>query len=436
MTHGTLWIPLCTLCVLLLVTGVHSDDELIMSNLLYRHGARSPQFIYPTDPHKDYWKDGVGRLTQKGMKMEYDLGKFLKARYVDTKFVSQHYLHTQVTIRSSGVDRCLQSAEAQLAALYPPSDWQIWGDDELGKLWQPIPIQTVPGDEDPVLRPENTKNCPGYDDLMEEMQKDEAYQERINSDETKDLLKYMSLHSGWNLTVDNMWIIYDAVKSEVAEELKQPQWIVDRLDEISSLSWYLFRFKYQPQKDTADLLGRLTGGTLLGIMNDNMKLWTSGTEDEKKDLHKLNIFSAHDSTLLCLSAALQTDIVDEIPFSASILVELFNSSGSYYVKMTYKHKDTLTPWKLSDCDEKCPLDGFISKVKDRVPTHRVEDCHWDSEKPGYFSYKRLTVVSIVLLVLCIILLIIVIYACVRIHQNRKNGGNTTARYDENSALIT
>uniref|UniRef100_A0A7M5UZU2 acid phosphatase n=1 Tax=Clytia hemisphaerica TaxID=252671 RepID=A0A7M5UZU2_9CNID len=397
MTHGTLWIPLCTLCVLLLVTGVQSDDELIMSNLLYRHGARSPQFIYPTDPHKDHWKDGVGRLTQKGMKMEYDLGKFLKTRYVDTKFVSQHYLHTQVTIRSSGVDRCLQSAEAQLAALYPPSDWQIWGDEELGKLWQPIPIQTVPDDEDPVLRPESTKNCPRYPQLIAEMKSNsDEYQKKIK--ESQELLKYMSLHSGTKVTMDNMWMIYDNFKSGTEEGLEQPKWILDRLDEMRSLSWYLFRFKYQGQKDTADLLGRLTGGSLLGIMNDNMKLWTSGAQDEKKDLHKLNIFSAHDSTLLSLSAALQTDIIDEIPFSASILVELFNSSGNYYVKMTYKHKDTLTPWKLSDCDEKCPLDDFISKTKNRVPEDRDKDCQTESE---FFSHK------------------LIIFTCVRTRHRKK-----------------
>ena len=32
---------------------------------VYRHGARSPITIYPTNTHKDHWKDGAGgRLTQ------------------------------------------------------------------------------------------------------------------------------------------------------------------------------------------------------------------------------------------------------------------------------------------------------------------------------------------------------------------------------------
>ena len=53
--------------------------------------------------------------------------------------------------------------------------------------------------------------------------------------------------------------------------------------------------------------------------------------------------------------------------------------------MTYKHEDTLIPWKLADCDYKCPLDDFISKTKDRVPTDRSKDCQ---TKPEYFSYKR------------------------------------------------
>ena len=56
-----------------------------------------------------------------GMMMEYNLGKFLKKRYMDdTKFLNHSYVHNEVHIRSTKVERCLQSAEAQLAGLYPP----------------------------------------------------------------------------------------------------------------------------------------------------------------------------------------------------------------------------------------------------------------------------------------------------------------------------
>lgn len=45
--------------------------------------------------------------------------------------------------------------------------------------------------------------------------------------------------------------------------------------------------------------------------------------------------------------------------------------------MKYHHGNmtSYTPWKLSDCDFKCPLDDFVSKTKARVPTDRAVDCH-------------------------------------------------------------
>ena len=125
---------------------------------LYRHGARAPVAFYPTNPIKQKdWPEGRGGLTQvscsflfiktvtsswkgnsscivysnlfiiltivllmmfwsyflcvflgkiklflylkKGMMLEYELGKFLKARYIKTeKFIHPEYLHKEVCL--------------------------------------------------------------------------------------------------------------------------------------------------------------------------------------------------------------------------------------------------------------------------------------------------------------------------------------------------
>lgn len=407
------WIKVLLVSVLVYMGDCDETDELVMVNLVYRHGARSPIYIYKNDPYRSHWPDGTGRLTQNGMKMEYDLGRYLETEYVETDFVNKSYLHKEVSIRSSGVDRCLQSAQSQLAGLYPPAGWQIWNTDI---AWQPIPVQTVPSDQDPLLRPENTKDCPAYHELITKMKEDsDEYKKRVIDSEN--LVKYLRVNSGEKrLTINNQWVINDCVKAETAEGLEQPDWIKERLPEIQDLSWFLFQFSYIGQPGTADLLGRLTGGTLLGKMIENMKSF--GTDDVAP---KLNLFSGHDTSILSLSTALGITIEKELPFSAMAIVELRKtSSGLYYVTMKYHHGNmtSYTPWKLSDCDFKCPLDDFVSKTKARVPTDRAVDCHstphqLPTAQPKHvITYKRLLVISIVLFVLVLSMFALLAVRCV------------------------
>jgi hypothetical protein len=91
----------------------------------------------------------------------FKLGKYIRKRYENFLGTSPREVH----IRSSAADRCLESAALVLAAIYPPEGryqyfifnsrknfltkksnkffrWQ-WN-TELGKSWQPFPIQTEP----------------------------------------------------------------------------------------------------------------------------------------------------------------------------------------------------------------------------------------------------------------------------------------------------
>lgn len=59
------------------------------------------------------------------------------------------YSNKDIYIRSTSVDRALMSAEVNLAGLYSPNQHEQWNDN-LGKIWLPIPIHSVPRKFDKV----------------------------------------------------------------------------------------------------------------------------------------------------------------------------------------------------------------------------------------------------------------------------------------------
>ncbi|KAK1870002.1 hypothetical protein I4F81_012466 [Pyropia yezoensis] len=93
--------------------------ELLLVVVLCRHGARSPLYTFPGDVRPlDGWGVGAGGLTAAGAAAHYALGTRLRARYVDTGFLSPTWNATEVYVRSTAIDRALLSAYAQMAGLY------------------------------------------------------------------------------------------------------------------------------------------------------------------------------------------------------------------------------------------------------------------------------------------------------------------------------
>ncbi|KAL4426737.1 hypothetical protein ABPG74_006109 [Tetrahymena malaccensis] len=84
---------------------------------IYRHGARYP--IYDTYDYTEQ-KAMNGELTPVGIRQHFELGRKLKAEYIDKRgFLSSSYNPQELFVRSTDVTRTLMSAESQLAGLYP-----------------------------------------------------------------------------------------------------------------------------------------------------------------------------------------------------------------------------------------------------------------------------------------------------------------------------
>ena len=82
------------LLLFLCVNSLHSANStsgLRMVHLLYRHGDRTPYKFYPTDPYKNMseWSAGISQLTNRGKKMCFELGKWIRSYYAG--FLSEDY---------------------------------------------------------------------------------------------------------------------------------------------------------------------------------------------------------------------------------------------------------------------------------------------------------------------------------------------------------
>merc|ERR1719204_994493 len=171
------------------------------------------------------------------------------------------------------------------------------------------------------------------------------------------------------VTPQNIYKITDCTVAELTEGLWVPEWMKIRWVQLYEYYKWLATFRWTGD----DELGRLLGGTLLGQINNNIVQWKSTSH---KDLPKMNIFSAHDSTLLSLSTSLDINI--EFPnFSACIMIELHQDNDEKYsVEMYYRntHTDEVIPLKLKKCEQKCPLEDFLRLTTPRTTQDRSKIC--------------------------------------------------------------
>lgn len=172
-------------------TPVNIRGELIFSHILYRHGDRAPTMAYPTDPYSDSsnWAVPWGELTTRGMQQHFSLGKWLRQRYGNV-LLSEQYAPSEIYIRSTNVDRTLQSSASNLAGLYPPYGNQVWNADI---EWQPIPIHTVSEGEDWLIGG-SVPPCPVYDEAMHGLITTSEFLELL--DDSKSIMQYISDNSG------------------------------------------------------------------------------------------------------------------------------------------------------------------------------------------------------------------------------------------------
>lgn len=84
--------------------------------------------------------------TQLGAKQVFELGAYLRQRY--DGFIPRKYRKRDFLMLSSDIDRAIMSAESNLAGFYELGP--LPRSRDIFKEWQPVPIHTIPEDEDNV----------------------------------------------------------------------------------------------------------------------------------------------------------------------------------------------------------------------------------------------------------------------------------------------
>nr|XP_022906218.1 prostatic acid phosphatase-like isoform X1 [Onthophagus taurus] len=399
------------LLIISFVSGqVVHKNELVSVVVIFRHGARTILKPYPTDPYKNesLWPVGFGQLTNEGKMQHYKLGQYFRKRYSD--FLPKKYSEKQIYVRSTDVDRALMSAASHLAGLFPPEGDQVWDKDI---PWQPIPIHTEPQLEDALLA--SKKPCVKYDVLFNDLMNSEEMQ-KLNRD-NKELYDYLSRYTGENIeNLHQMHSLYTNLFIEDLMNFTLPEW-TKQVFPNKMKPLYDFTFALPCYK--RELARFKTGPFFYDLLNHFSEVING------RNIIKLKIFSAHDTTLANLLESLGIFEYHSPPFGSSLIFELYQNISpdlnlNHHVKIYYKNT-TSEPNKmvLKGCDFECDLEIF-QKILQPLSVSLQQ---WQRECEIKFltvteSGKKVVVIASLLIFVIILVAVLTKLICGRCRRNR------------------
>ncbi|XP_072935695.1 lysosomal acid phosphatase-like isoform X1 [Epargyreus clarus] len=342
----------------------YESKTLRLAIILFRHGARTPESTYKSDPFKNYqWPDGLGSLTNAGKLQLYELGKKYRSYYAN--FIPEEYYEKDVFVRSSDKSRCLMSAYTFLAGLYPPSERQLWHPE---LPWQPIPVHSLPRHLDNIVA--STKPCKAHKAMYRE-----ALAEANANQQFAELFDYLSKHTNQSMrSVLEVDFLFSTLQTQQEAGLKLPDWTKNVFPHKMQIP-FMFSLALLSYNES---LQRLNTGPLLAEIRQYLSESVSHANLDRS----LCLYSGHDVTLVALWRALGLRELLAPGYGASLALELHEEpdhveQDNFYVKLFYRNNTKVEvpmELKMPFCDDPCPYNNFVEHINKLIPEDWEAEC--------------------------------------------------------------
>lgn len=337
-------------------TRSYNTDTLVLAHVLFRHGDRTPSTagLWNSNPYynESYYKPyGYAQLTNDGKRRMYNVGLELRKRY--DEFLGKTWEIGVLDAWSTNYNRTKMSTSLVLAGLYPPNSCLIWKKD---LAWQPIPYNYLPVPDDREL---SSWACPTVVPLIYNTS---STAERLSAYDG--LIKTLSEGTGRDLDYIDALDLYFGMLIQSQLGFPLQNWTEAIYPE--PLKTYIIDF-YYIETSTQALKKVIAGYLVKKIISDTQKKINGTLTPENR---KLFLYSAHETNLGTVIAALELTNLTEIPGYGSYLTfEVHNIDNVYGIKIFFQNYESEDPILLTlpGCQEFCPFDDFVNLTADIIP---------------------------------------------------------------------